>query len=139
MTYIPSGRRYAGPVAVTIAIKAIFGSLTSFFNLIRFATPSSTSLSPPSLISMAPHFPLPVWVEERHGGSLHGDGTGVVQRAVVAKKVHVSRNKNREERPHHHAGSERNAIREPRRFPTPPSSSTTARRAFQSSSNSLRC
>ena len=51
-----------------------------------------------------------VVVEERHGGSLHGDGTGVVQRAVVADKVHISRNKNREERPHHHAGSKCNAV-----------------------------
>ena len=42
--------------------------------------------------------------------SLHGDGTGIVQCAVVADKVHVSRNKNREERPHHHAGSERDAV-----------------------------
>jgi len=41
---------------------------------------------------------------------LHGDGTGVVQRAVVAEKIHVSRNKNREKCPHHHAGSERNAV-----------------------------
>ena len=51
-----------------------------------------------------------VVVEERHGGSLHSDGTGVVQRAVVADKVHISRNKNREERPHHHAGSKCNAV-----------------------------
>ena len=52
-----------------------------------------------------------VVVEESHGGSLHGDGAGVVQRAVVADKVHIARNKNREERPHHHAGSERDAVR----------------------------
>ena len=51
-----------------------------------------------------------VVVEERHGGGLHGDGTGVVQCAVVADKVHVARNKNREERPHHHAGSERDVV-----------------------------
>ena len=51
-----------------------------------------------------------VVVEERHGGGLHGDGTGVVQRAVVADKVHVARNKDREERSHHHAGSECDAV-----------------------------
>ena len=51
-------------------------------------------------------------VEERHGGSLHGDGTGVVQRAVVADKVHVARNKNREKRPHQHTGPERNTVGE---------------------------
>ena len=51
-----------------------------------------------------------VVVEECHGGGLHGDGTGVVQRAVVADKVHVARNKNREKRPHHHAGSKCDAV-----------------------------
>ena len=53
-----------------------------------------------------------VVVEERHGGSLHGDGTGVVQRSVIADKVHVTGDEYREERPHHHAGSERDAVRE---------------------------
>ncbi len=40
-----------------------------------------------------------VVVEERHGGSLHGDGTGVVQRTVVTKKVHAAGDEYREERP----------------------------------------
>ena len=51
-----------------------------------------------------------VVVEERHGGSLHGDSAGVVDGGISADKVHIPRNKNREERPHHHAGSERDAV-----------------------------
>ena len=44
--------------------------------------------------------------------SLHSDGTGVVQRAIVANEVHVTGDEYREGRPHHHAGSEHDAVYE---------------------------